>query len=812
MNKTLESLISENKIKETAIGLLLSYGGFSAFLPNLLKSVSTVNGTTTFDALTWFAILYFLLPCFIFLTYWSFHGSKRKYPDYQDGKSIDLTSKSHRCEWIFFGLRLLPFLLFFFNRFFFHSGFFRESSLTIFSIWFTAIGLVEFWFFGKRACKKLKGIVFLNDRTISVLKQGAIVSLLNPVLGIGFLYLSEPWFLYKDYMILILWAVISVYVLFVYWIFELIVRTEKLEFNSLNFVFVPYLIALGLVYLMPHVNRSMGIFSAGKFFSQTFIDFFCLIGVLVFAFLVFSLISYKAPRRPKQITEFLLAKASKTPVPHWILIIVFLSLPFLFNSFIEHENRTYFGRRINATEKISNKKLIPSLKNENDGFDTTQIQLLKFVHRNNHFIRSHGNWENTNKSGNVAITELFDLSKPETFNLLFDSLAQMIFDISIDQSESNKHDSSAIVKMIDSKLGKLVRLREFYYEKYDTIYRNKETLDTIGQQKVNEFYSSLFIHLKNSVFQNTIIPLSGIDSLRPISRYYLHPLNYYSHVVTHYEEQLELVQGIHTKIRHIASLDKFKKQANGSQIYDPNALSFKMKELIESVNKKLPEIIEIKGSGFLLKDNSDKDNLNFETIEKSFKAFLTYKENQKNERIKNAQVIYQSYLYDYQRIGIFLFLLQLTIFGSLYYTNRVDEKTKKSDLDSALIALITVAAMLLPLLKVIEAENIDPRKKYWMLNLANWYSPALVFPEPPPLKEEEQAKSKNGAFQIDSSTFFIVNQRGEMETVDLGKVESSLESILTELGNIDSTLKNQNQVNLEETNRIIKDINNRLNK
>jgi hypothetical protein len=171
-------------------------------------------------------------------------------------------------------------------------------------------------------------------------------------------------------------------------------------------------------------------------------------------------------------------------------------------------------------------------------------------------------------------------------------------------------------------------------------------------------------------------------------------------------------------------------------------------------------------------------------LSKTFEYFRDMKQEQFFDRIRSAQVIYQSYLYDYQRIGVFLFLLQLVVLGFTWYRinqdfvphnkeslqpeqssntkaeAKSDEKSPKAEDHAVAVAFIVVLALLFPLMREIKAQNIDPQKKFWMLNLSNWYAPGFVFPDLPPVKgiEEEKKNEPVSNSQFDNSIFNIFNE------------------------------------------------------
>ena len=765
MESPLNQIFQNSKFKETAIGLLLSYGGFSTLLPKFIESFNSINGTTTFGALTWFALFYFLLPCFIFLTFWNFTGYRQLINEKvkNDDNEIKYKPADFSLEWAFFTLKAIPFFLFSINKFIFLWGSFQYSSLIII-IWYLVIAILEFHYSSEKVYKYLKPIEESQTKNfLSILKYGVLISPLNLVLGIGLLYFSEPWFIYNNNMILILWSVLLFHFIAVTLIFALKVKILGYKTISLKFLFVPLLFLFSLIYLLPHVNRKITLWGFAGFHSSQPIlrDFIVFIILFILIFISgFVIITYYF----KNQRNFLRRKGKINSYVFEILILIgFFSLPFFFSNVVEHENSEYFKKRIKASEEITDKKLVPLFKTvcEKD------IQLLEFVHKNNHFLRLHGNWEEV-QGTNIQFESLIDKCNYRIINFLFK------------QEDQNK-DSETFKTAITANFNSLNRMRSFFYGKYDSKLIDEEGL--VNQDTINGFYSKLFIYLKDTVFPETIIPLSRNDTIADIVTHYLHPLNYYSYVVDHYEEQLDLTSNVLTDLKYLNYLSSIQENQVGNPIYMDASISSKKNELIKKINDIFPKIIEIQGTDYKIDDNF----LKIDSTEKFFNDFSSFKQNQLTDRIKSAQIIYQSYLYDYQRIGFFLFLFQLIIFGFIYYESQKEKKQKqngsKDSLDPIFIGLVTVLALMLPLMREIKAENIDPTKKYWMLNLSNWYSPGIIFPEQQILERNEKQIQINNNIKLESSLSGFLER-------SYNKTEAELRILRQDLNSNTDSLKN----------------------
>jgi len=774
MESPLNQIFQNSKFKETAIGLLLSYGGFSTLLPKFIESFNSINGTTTFGALTWFALFYFLLPCFIFLTFWNFTGYRQLINEKvkNDGKEIKYKSADFSLEWAFFTLKAIPFLLFFINKFIFLLGSFQYSSLIII-IWYLVIAILEFHYSSEKVYKYLKPIEESQTKNfLSILKYGVLISPLNLVLGIGLLYFSEPWFLYSDNMILILWSALIIHFSAVTIIFVLKAKKFGYKNISINFLFLPLLFLISLVYLLPHVNRKITLWGFDCFHSSKPIlsDFFLFIMLFILILLFgFSIIAYNFSNFKQQLYFFRKKQELSAYTFEFIILIGFFSIPFFFNNVVEHENSEYFKKRIKASEEITDKKLVPLFKTvcEED------IQLLEFVHKNNHFLRLHGNWEEV-QGTKIQFECLIDECNDRILNFLF-------------KQENQNKDNETFKIDITTNFVNLIRMRSFFYGKYDSTLIDKEGL--VNQDTINGFYSELFIYLKDTVFPKTIIPLSRNDTIADIVTHYLHPLNYYSYVVDHYEDQLDFTSNVLTDLKYLSYLSSIQENQVGNPIYMDASISSKKNELIKNINDIFPKIIEIQGTDYKIDDDSLKNN----STEKFFNDFSSFKQNQLTDRIKSAQIIYQSYLYDYQRIGVFLFLFQLIIFGFIYYESQKEKKQKQNDskdsLDPVFIGLVTILALMLPLMREIKAENIDPTKKYWMLNLSNWYSPGIIFPEQQILERNQKQIQINHNSKLESSLSDFLERSYNKTEAELRILRQDLDSNTDSLKNLMNNFK-----------------------
>ncbi|MCU0399590.1 MAG: hypothetical protein MUE75_01070 [Algoriphagus sp.] len=726
-----DKIWGNSRIKDTLIAGLISYAGFGTFFPKLVNGFASLNGTSDFETLTWFGMGYFLLPAFLFLAYWNGYEFRNVIADKLKPDN-PIPSIGLDATILFVIVKLIPVYLFFVDPYLLYNASY------VWVVIYATIGVFEFLVY----CNNLKvGIIKqvtsfeVEEKRIfaEMLQYGLLISFLNLFLGIGMLYFVEPWYLYRDDMIVWLCLALLVYAGLVYVIYLVFSYKYHIQRPRNIFNIFPLFLFVLLIYVLPHVNRSFFpcVLGGCKGYQKDMLFLGCV-------FILILLI--------KNVIEFLIAKKEKVKFEvfsnltvwkiFYILVFLFVlaSVPYLLKEPLENTSRNYFEKRVKAANEITDKKLIPMIHTEKGNLSENDRDLFRFVHRNNHFLRLYWDWNNW---------QVNDTVKSEGGVLC----EEVLYDI-----------PKGNMKKLSSNFHAFTSARNFYYGQYD-----KGKWESRDPKSINEFYSDLFIHLKFTVFPNTIIPLANDSSLKDISNFYTHPLNYYSYVVNHYSRQVSKVDSVIHNLKYIEYLNRIDSTQDGrTRILGKGTNALRKAELVEDVQHILKGITEFMYQNSEL---SDSDILTSPPV-KGFEYFKNMKQEEFFDRIRSAQVIYQSYLYDYQRIGVFLFLLQLVVLGFTWYRIKQDfvppkkessqheqtsniipeakseEKTQKAEDHAVAVAFIVVLALLFPLMREIKAQNIDPQKKFWMLNLSNWYMPGFVLPELPPLEKLEEEKKK----------------------------------------------------------------------
>jgi len=114
--------------------------------------------------------------------------------------------------------------------------------------------------------------------------------------------------------------------------------------------------------------------------------------------------------------------------------------------------------------------------------------------------------------------------------------------------------------------------------------------------------------------------------------------------------------------------------------------------------------------------------------------FLVFKEIKYVDRYKKAQLVYRSYLTDSQRIGLYIFISALAVViiclsfsdhdNQRFSVHSEEDKPASDALSKSFyIQALVIFILIVPLLKKIKPQNIDPEKPYWMMSIQNWYAP-----------------------------------------------------------------------------------------
>lgn len=166
------------------------------------------------------------------------------------------------------------------------------------------------------------------------------------------------------------------------------------------------------------------------------------------------------------------------------------------------------------------------------------------------------------------------------------------------------------------------------------------------------------------------------------------------------------------------------------------------KEIEKTFNARLTRIQDIRGvaDSFRLQPiNSIKrseDSIRFQSLIFLANQILAVQESRYEKVYQGGQKIYRSYLVDSQRVGVYIFFTTLIVLALSWYfyvrdesIDKFNESTETESLGPRqlfFIQTLSVVILLIPLIRPIKPENIDPEKPYWMMTLQNWHAPSFT--------------------------------------------------------------------------------------
>lgn len=403
------------------------------------------------------------------------------------------------------------------------------------------------------------------------------------------------------------------------------------------------------------------------------------------------------------------------------LLISFLLLSTVKNSF-DHINASYFEARLAASKILSS----------NEVFPLAYMPILKETANNKQQLMFVKNLIDNNYE--------FEIFGKNMVDSVLRTTAMLPKDTVFDPSTHS--------------------VRAKFYKRYVDLDSLKIEPYLDYASKRNKFYSSVNHYVETEIIPKYITPVRDkgfMDSI-PDLKHFTHPLNYYSYSFSQYrkakedaKELLDLAYQLHqidTILAMPVPFEVIKKNPLRQRIKEIELYKRKLLDTIKEKYSKIPELSKIEIP-------KEPDSANINALTQFHVGFLVYKERQYEDRYKKAQIIYRSYLVDSQRIGVYIFLVGLAVVLTALYFNQkdlrhfhkpVEEKNLTPEEDKRLykdmhhayplpfdmpakilyIQALVLAILLVPLVRPIKAEHIDPEKPYWMVNIQNWNTPVLT--------------------------------------------------------------------------------------
>ncbi len=768
--------------RDTAIGLVLSAGGISTLLPNMIEGYSETKNLGSYEALNSFSVVYFLVPILICTCYWMLRGHKlyiREKINEEERFDLDapenLAKMTDTTLWIYVVtiLKVFPIFIFLFNASYLNF----EFSWLALGLWYIGISFFEMLLAGRSNEKYLESKLNgknQDSRYRDMLNNGftmhALIFSLDLFLGLALIIFIGPWVLYSESFY---WAFAVTVCIYSIAFLILIYGRSKLKFSESRWRVAPVIFCFIFIgTTVPSVNL--------KNFSPVTILCFTGFALFLIGSYILEDLKEKAKRNEAksntseedgQLKEKEKAKANKVFAGYTILVmglgasIVCLIIQPMYNKL----NAEYFYSRLEASKSFSDYEKFP-------------LSL----------VAKKSNRDNPWKS---SLTNAIDTLHNMNMNMAFEV----------------KQDTSSFIRILqtlrmdpDSVTG----ISELYYKRYHELLQKvnvKSKRDTdrklksysLNPDSLNRFYERINKYVDDEVFPTYIIRSRELklNSELDYLRHYEHPLDYYSFVFDEYVKQkdsarlmLDLIVKIHDNQKFLDSSrpkpSETEKTALSSEIVPSiplhqNQLVSELKKMYEKHWELTPVAVRIDS---LVKHNATAWLVNFHS------KYLEYKEHMYANRYKKARIIYRSYLLDSQRIGVYFFLASLGVISLALAFNYRDERKffqpVKIDEEKALYPLppdmpskslfiqaLALVVLLIPLLKPIKPSNINPEKPYWMLSIQNWNAPVFAAKLSKP---ESEPKPSTPSLEPTDVTP-IVKQLTTMET-NLKQVLDSINS------------------------------------
>jgi hypothetical protein len=589
---------------------------------------------------------------------------------------------------------------------------------------------------------------FYPESGTKLLKVNTVIFSLDVVLGIGVVSFIEPWANYKTDFIYEAVGVGVIYVI-VGFIFFYRIKENKDE-NDYRDLIIGFLMIIFLLGIFPSVNYNYWVGVGGVIIV--------LIGGVTIGILRFE--SF-AKNKPALVNLIMIGG-------------VLMILLGFHGTLMEHSNKNYFEERKKASKLISKIKINPlaALKKIRTGYGKSGVLDQCDIEPLNELVKGNHKWAYVSKGllkkGNYT-DSLF--SEGETIDI------QSWLEIKADYN-----------------------VRTFFFKNYDT------TIVSENQDSINAFYDSNYKYIHTEIIDNTLKPIRENEELFTAKEFksletYYHPINYYSETLDFYKERLNKMDRVLALSDFIIRIDSLYNHAKGTQGTSSWDYRVLRKEKTDEVDSLLSDIYEFENI-----------YINIDTVEikktvEILELFSRHKNIEYKKRYHKAQIIFQVYLKDSQRVGVYVLLYVLVmalLFLWFWYQDKENANLNSdTSLGFAIVWFLSVLVTLVYIARPIEAENINPEKPHWMMNLDNWYS-HTDFAVSSWGKEEKE--------QIKPSTV-IVKYDNEKLTGALDLINETLKKIdvtIKEINVIDTGMLNKTHQNIDSINQNIKTLDKRF--
>jgi hypothetical protein len=693
--------------RDTVIGVVLSTGVLSTLLPNILETISETRELDTFKALNFFSVIYFVGPVMICTTYWLLSGfrnySLSKLTLYeQEDACVKANSPEVAISiTLLCILKLAPILLFLFNQ-----SWAGEVNPVLYGLYYATLATLELRFATLLTKQIADKIIALGNKTDypSLLKARAfriniLLFTLDMFIGLALAVFNKPWVFYMPQFYIFCTVAVTVYSVVALSLHWRINKPSNLPID----VIITSLLVVTIGCCVPAINLHWKN-------SIPWVNYTLLIAIIILLV-----------RKLKTLTDYF-----RVLFPACLFILTFI---FITQGY-ENTNRSYFLNRREAALQMPVDKLFPFYF-----FESFKGSYKESVHKA----------------------------------------------LAVDSFNHRSLKTSEKFRKADflNKLLKNYNTRKIYYYAYDSIIEKHKhkRFNSISQDSINLFYYNLTKHLAEVTFSKYLDGCCKGNQMINDEyelKEYGHPLDFYAKYLKDEKMQLVKIREMISTLARIRNLRIVMLNKN----YRKNSISLENSELAvahdtlvkrlshtknfiqdiryEALNvdsasslqnrmegKIRDEIIKIKrnrtqadtaaAAGVFQKG----DSVQLRKLSQFLDRINSLTENRYAEVYRGGQKIYRSYLADSQRIGVYTFITALIILLLAWYYCKKDDQEFSGDTNENadfslqpsqlfFIQALSVFILLVPLMRPIRPENIDPEKPYWMMTLQNWYAPSFT--------------------------------------------------------------------------------------
>jgi hypothetical protein len=728
-------------IKDGAIGAILSTGIMSTLLPNGIESLGKVQELNSFFTLNLFSVVYFLFPIVIFTTYWLIRGSKsfffEKFDLYETQKfrTLAKTDSNKFVEWksLLVLLKLLPLLVFIVNESFYSSWGKGVYGLLVIYLLVAFLQLYISYTSNKHLLIKLD---IFEKRKAEFLYRSfcidALIYFLDIIIALILIAFTKPWLLYTEGFYACVVATMAGFGIAT-WSFSF-TKFKNARLNIEDFVLAVLVAVSGLSF--PAINLSG----------------FCYASRLTLLCFILISIVWLFSKKSEGSKNYNLTAVWRVVIPCVVLLISSIFwVELVVSPSLEKINLTFLKHRYEAFEQFPKNEVFPFTKATSGVYRADKKAIQENEYSNIAFVKEN----------------LGAIYYPE-----YDSLEKIV-----KQLKSSKLKSDDIIDSL------------FY-----------DSLTKQYQSNLDSFYKSTFAKVDS--LNPDIIRINHSAPEYKSFVAYLHPVDY---IGSKLARDLRFKKGAEEMVRQsealvrYASIEKIK-PANSNVNEVIMTRRGKSIESLENLYKNSIDLRDFRPA--LSKISSDSSQSS--KLLKFHRIYFEVAELRYNESYKSTQKVYRSYLVDSQRLGVWTFLVTVLVLAlASYYNSKAnkelgnshsqrEEDNKSLPIDtpknSLFIQLFIVFFLLIPLLKHIAPENIDPEKPYWMISLQNWYTPNFI----KGLTEKDEARPN----------YYSSGRTTIENNIDFKVVETALKELTTESQKTKEEIKNINR-NINKLNEIL---------